>query len=274
MRILSLLTFLILFQSCDTGTKRKREIAFVKDSINYILAGIKVDMDFAEQRNKKTWEPNLDSVQKVLDHITNDSAELGLDYIKKFEILFNEKSDSINKTYQITINEQNQKKIDSLNAVLSKLKSKFTYKKDEFNNTGFYKHKRWGKYWPNRKTLTSYVNSNGYAFFVSNYSGDDWLFHTSISVLIDEKKFTSENVPSFSDNNLTDHDSGRVWEVITYLESDLILKEIAENTDKTIKVRFNGREFYDDTTLSSADKQALSDCYNLAKTINSLDKFK
>ena len=34
---------------------------------------------------------------------------------------------------------------------LKKLKRKFTYKKDEFQDIGFYTHKRWGEYWPNRK---------------------------------------------------------------------------------------------------------------------------
>lgn len=103
----------------------------------------------------------------------------------------------------------------------------------------------------------------------SNYSSSDWIFHTSIYVLIGDRKLTSPTVETYNENNKTDHNGGRVWEIVTY-DNTNILEEIALNTNEKIKVRFNGREYYDDVTLSSKDKQALKDCYDLAKIISKL----
>jgi len=157
----------------------------------------------------------------------------------------------------------NQKEFDQL-------KAKFTYKKDEFQDIGFYNHKRWGNYWPNRTTLTAGVNSSGYAWLNSNYHADDWLFHTKITVLIGEDKYQSATVPSYNDNNRRENEGGKVWEVITYENEKAILRAISSNVDKTIKVRFTGDKYYHDITLRSGDKQAIAECYRLAELITSL----
>lgn len=77
--------------------------------------------------------------------------------------------------------------------------------------------KRWGKYYPNRKTLTSGANLTGYAWLRSNYSANDWIFYTSIHVLIVEQKLTSPTVETNDKNNVQDNNNngGRIWEVVT-----------------------------------------------------------
>ena len=197
------------------------------------------------QNNKTESSENDEVLEEV---IVSDSV---LEFQKKLEEMAKKEEDSINK----------------LNVVkLESLKKKFTYKYDEFKEVGFYSHKRWGNYLPNRKTLTSGVNSQGYVWLKSNYYDDDWLFHESISVLIDGAKFDSDIVPSYSDDNHTDNDGGDIWEVVNYKDSYLI-DNIAANVDKTIKVRFNGSKYYDDIVLSNADKQAIKDCYQLGNLI-------
>lgn len=151
---------------------------------------------------------------------------------------------------------------------IDKLKAKFKYKKDEFKDIGFYTHKTWGEYYQQRKTLTSGVSSEGYVWLRSNYFSSDWLFHDHIFVLIDGEKYTSEIIPSYEKNNVTEvGGSGQIYEVVTYSNNLDIIRAIATNVDKTIKVRFEGPQHYDDITLQSRDKKAISDCYNLAKAI-------
>ena len=264
--ILTLLLYVIV--SCNSKSEREIEIEKIKDNSIEILAKIKTNILIAENQNKTTWQVNIDSIQNEWEKIHSDSAELGLKYLQDFENIFNSKTDELVKQSEI----ENAKEKKELEMKFENLKKKFSYKKDEFQDIGFYSHKTWGKYWPNRKTLTSGVNSSGYAWLRSNYSASDWIFHTSIYVLIDDKKLTSPIVETYNENNITKHDGGRIWEVVTY-DNTNILQEIAMNTDKTIKVRFNGTEFYDDITLSSKDKKALKDCYDLAKMIKELKEY-
>ena len=261
-KLLGLLILTIIFQSCETKTEREIQIEKIKDSSIEILAKIQVEMDYSEVRNNVVWKTNMDSIQTEWQRIHKDSAELGLIYLKNFDSIYQSKSADLKEKAKI----EKEKTLAESKKKLEKLKRKFTYKKDEFQDVGFYTHKRWGKYWPNRKTLTSGVNSTGYAWLRSNYSDDDWLFHTSIYVLIDDRKLTSPTVPTHSDKHITDNDGGRIWEVVTY-DNTTILKEIAENADKKIKVRFNGSKFYNDATLSARDKQALKECYELGELL-------
>jgi len=261
-KIFKLLILISVLQSCETKTERQIEIEKIKDNSIEILAKIKTEINLADINNNIVWKTNMDSVQSEWQKIHKDSAELGLIYLKKFDSTYQLKSTELKEKRKL----EKEKELAESKGKIEKLKRKFTYKKDEFQDVGFYTHKRWGKYWPNRKTLTSGVNSTGYVWLNSNYSDDDWLFHTSIHVLIGDRKLTSPTVETYSKNNKTDNDGGRIWEVVTYDNTD-ILREIAENIDKKIKVRFNGREFYNDATLTSGDKQALKDCYELGKLL-------
>ena len=261
-KILGFLILIPIFQGCETKSERQIQIEKVKKNSIEILAKIKTEIDYSDVRNNIVWKTNIDSIQTEWQKIHNDSAELGFIYLKNFDSIYQAKSTQLKENAEI---EREEKLVESRKK-LENLKHKFTYKKDEFQDIGFYTHKRWGNYWPNSKTLTSGVNSSGFAWLRSNYSADDWLFHTSVHVLIGDKKLTSPTVETFNKNNKTDNSGGRIWEVVTYDNTE-ILKEIAQNTDKTIKIRFNGREFYNDAILSSADKQALKDCYELAELI-------
>lgn len=265
-KLLGLLILTLSFQSCETKTERELQIEKIKDKSIEILAKIQTEMDYSEVRNNVVWKTNMDSIQTEWRKIHKDSAELGLIYLKEFDSIYQIKSAELKEKARI----EKEKTLAESKRKLEKLKRKFTYKKDDFQDIGFYTHKRWGKYWPNRKTLTSGVNSSGYAWLRSNYSDDDWLFHTSIHVLIGDRKVTSPTVPTYSDKNKTDNDGGRIWEVVTY-ENTNILREIAKNTDKKIRIRFNGSEFYNDATLSSGDKQALKDCYELGELLKIME---
>ena len=149
-------------------------------------------------------------------------------------IKYNElRQDSIEKSYEYAVywREKSSFLADSLNKAVAladslalvdahqqfnKLKKKFIYEKDEFRDIGFYTHRNWGKYRPNRKTLTTGLNSHGYVYLVSRYYADDWLFHTKINVKIGDKVLSSPTVETFDDNHVTDNEGGKIWERVTY----------------------------------------------------------
>jgi len=110
------------------------------------------------------------------------------------------------------------------------------------------------------------VDSRGDIYLESQYYADDWLFHTRIEVKIGDKIFKSKDVPLFSANNIHEPSGDIIWENVTYTDDNGIIKAIAESGNTPVKVRFIGK-YYDDFTLSSKDKQAIKDSYELSQLI-------
>ena len=95
--------------------------------------------------------------------------------------------------------------------------------------------------------------------FFSNYSSDDWIFHSYVKIKIgDIKKETSEV------KSLTQINDG-ISETNYYSSTNdiAILKWIAKNFKEEITIRLYGREFYDDRTLPMNIKLALKETYDL-----------
>jgi hypothetical protein len=161
---------------------------------------------------------------------------------------------------------------------LKKVQTSFTYQPDEFNGSGWYSHKLWGRNMLNRNGLVAHVNKEGYIYLSSNYHAEDWLFHEKIQVKIDDRVIDSEVVPTYDSNHITENSGGSVWEIINFTENrdNGILDAIAENPKADIKVRFVGRQYRKDFTLSKGDKLAIEECKRLAdllSRINSNESF-
>lgn len=194
------------------------------------------------------------------DSDRNDSIRMA----NRFALLEQRTADSIYQAKALI----EQGVSDSLNQVkkqkeFNQLVKNFIEVKDEFKDLSFYYHRNWGKNWLNRKTLTAYVNSNGYRFLKSNYHDDDWIFHSSVSVKIGDDMYTSSTVPRYEDNNVTKATGGGVYEIVTYTRENNIIEKIGLNTDKKIKVRFQGDQFHHDVSLWKTDKEAMRDVYRL-----------
>ncbi|MCX6350744.1 MAG: hypothetical protein NTX03_02660 [Bacteroidetes bacterium] len=144
------------------------------------------------------------------------------------------------------------------------LRKNFDYTYDEFKKEGFYTHKRFGRFnILGRKTIYAYFNTSGDLFLVSQYYAHEWLFHTNIEVLVDGHKYQSEDIPTHSSSNESDNNGDYVWEIITYSGSNDITSAIASPLTKSVKIRFNGRQHYDDATLSSIDIKAFKETFEL-----------
>lgn len=195
-----------------------------------------------------------------------DSKTETINLTQKNEAVEKEKTDSIAKI-------NNEQRIENKKK-LEVLKKNFNFKKDEFNNSAWYCHKNQtvNNSW-NRKCLITHINSDGYIYLEDQFYSDDWIFHTSIQVKIGENIYNSSVVETYEENNKTENSGGSVWENISYTDSkdNGIIKAIAESSNRPIKVRFVGKQYNSDFTLSNKDKKAIKEGYELAYLIKKLE---
>lgn len=166
---------------------------------------------------------------------------------------------------------------DSTNKVkakneIEKLTANFIVEKDDFDNTVRYYHKAWGTTWPHRKTLCMVVFSDGSYYLISNYWNDSWIFHTRVQVKVGDEVYTSPTIESFSKLNIHEVVSGGIYERIIFTDAPDVVMPVAAAGDKTVKVRFEGGQYYDDAVLSDKDKKAISDCLDLANAIRMVNR--
>lgn len=123
--------------------------------------------------------------------------------------------------------------------------------------------------WYKDKTSPSYVNYNGFYAYIGQanggkpflrlaiqYAADDWLFIESYIIKVDGITYTiSEN--SYGEIK-TDNGYGGIWE---WLDRQVgssefqIIKAVANGKD--VKIRFSGKDYYKDKTITEQQKLAL-----------------
>lgn len=86
---------------------------------------------------------------------------------------------------------------------------------------------------------------------VVQYENEDWLFIQSATVNVDGENY------SISGDWEQDHDS-RIWEWIDETLDDRAMIEAVINS-KSAVIRFDGRQYYDNRTISAAQKKSLRD---------------
>jgi hypothetical protein len=115
--------------------------------------------------------------------------------------------------------------------------------------------------WKNILSEVTLINGIPKIVFMSNFTSSDWLFHTYIKIKIGNVTKQTRETTGIREVLK----GGRIVERNTYNSiTDLqILKWISENYNKEILVRFYGKDYYDDITLSTNDKLALKETYEL-----------
>lgn len=139
--------------------------------------------------------------------------------------------------------------------------SNFRAEKDEFKKTAFYYHKLTPKY-TNRNWLFPYIGrseNNVWLRFKMQYEAGDWLFIDKVQFLVDG------DVLNYADGNFQrDNEGGRIWEWGD-LEADpasiLMLSRLADS--KEAKVRYTGRQYHNDRTITSSEKKAIKETLEL-----------
>ncbi len=144
-------------------------------------------------------------------------------------------------------------------ANIAKLSKKFRTVGDEFSDTKWIYNTYTPKY-TNRNSIHLYFqqNPNGVASnlrFRVQYESDDWLFIRRMTFNID-----GENITFIPDKMETDCGyGGRIWEwcdeSASYNEN--LVRKIVNA--KVVKVKFDGRQYYDKKTMSAKELNAFKE---------------
>ncbi len=111
----------------------------------------------------------------------------------------------------------------------------------------------------NTRNIHAYIGKKGskvWLRFKMSYNADDWLFVESVSFKVDGEDF-SLNYGRFDDWE-RDNAGGGIWEwkdVSMDAQSWELVRKIADS--KETMMRYNGRQYYSDREVSSAEKRAL-----------------
>jgi hypothetical protein len=173
--------------------------------------------------------------------------------------VFNEYSiipDSMIEEESVVV-EESISRIDSVK--IKELKPYFREKKDEFRGVTWIEPKSRPKY-TNMNGICTYfcVDENGKPGnlrFLIQYFAEDWLFINGYTFVIDGKRFTFSNPDVERDHN------HNIWEWSdTSVSSDNEVYQIlsAIREAKEVKIRFHGRQYNKDKTLTQKDIKAIT----------------
>ena len=133
-----------------------------------------------------------------------------------------------------------------------KLKS-FKKNEDEFEGTAFYRDPRTPNY-TNINFIYPYIGQKEDNYWLRlkfQYASDDWLFINKGILLIDGEQYT------INGNWERDNNSG-IWEWLDIQvghKERVVLNKIANS--KSAKIRYEGRQYHDDRTLTSREKNII-----------------
>ncbi len=154
------------------------------------------------------------------------------------------------------------------------LLGKFNATSDKVTGVTWYEHKTIPKYIDIRSYLLPYIGIKGTSPWLCiryNYTGDDWVFWKTLTISVDGNNYYK--IFSYYDI-VRDNEYGNVWEyydeALDYNEpmdsSTIEMLTAIVNSKETI-VRFQGSDYYDDITISKADKTAIKETLRLYEAL-------
>lgn len=155
-----------------------------------------------------------------------------------------------------------KEKIKAEKKRLAQATSKMKKKYDDMNEITWYEDRASGGY---TSKLYAYIgkreNSKPFLRFYNRYYADDWLFIESYKFKIDGETYTitEKEYGEIKTNN----GSGSIWETLDRrVDSEIftILKAIANS--KSAKIRYNGKDYYKDRTITSSEKRAIRNVFD------------
>lgn len=139
--------------------------------------------------------------------------------------------------------------------------------------------------WFTDKSSPNYLNTNAFYAYIGRdinykawlrliirYCGDDWLFINKIIINVDGENYqiTENEYDEFK----SDNSGGQVWEYVDRKVTDSeyeIIKKVSESTKAN--VRFSGKQYYKDITISQQQKQALKNIVELYEIFKSVENY-
>ena len=156
-----------------------------------------------------------------------------------------------------------EKKIAENKKLIDELLNGVRVNEDDMNDIIFYTDKASTKYNDVNSFHLYIAQSKGKApnlYLTIQYAASDWLFVENYLIKCDDEKYT------IKPKDIADRDNsgGKIWEWHTLKVDDeirIILNAIAEA--KSVKLRTNGSQYYDDRDMSSKEISAIGRMLNL-----------
>jgi len=147
----------------------------------------------------------------------------------------------------------------------------YNVKKDEFLN-----YKSYVNLERNFAFITRLFSKviDGTMFLHASYYDEDWLFMNHVYILVGGKSYDSRIFANYDEDVQREVVSDGVYEEILLCSgsNSSLIRVIAQNTDKVIKVRYYGNKYYHDYVLDEYLKMTIADDYWLSLYLNSPNK--
>jgi len=164
---------------------------------------------------------------------------------------------------------QAQLMLDELTSQIAELSKNFNFSEGPPSRPGTYEHKRQTvrRSW-NRIFLKTNVTEDGQFWISSHYYGSDWIDHYCIKVYDKELYLFSDTISLNNPDNRKIEDGTDRWEKIDFRDGadNGIVRLIAQNQDRRLKVRFTGKKHYY-IVMEAFDKKAVKEGYELAQVL-------
>lgn len=136
--------------------------------------------------------------------------------------------------------------------------------------------------WYQDKSSPIYVNKNGFVLYFGvrddgyvtdlklqiQYYAEDWLFIQSYDFIVDTTNFS---LYTFDRVDRDNGDGGMIWEWYDTSVGEDVMKIIkAISKSKKVKIRFNGRQYYKDKTLTRSEITAVNNVLNIYENIRDI----
>ena len=200
----------------------------------------------------KEFDKCKDEVNILLEkHSGSSEAKTGKELIEKADIEIEKLAEAKKKEKA----EKERKEKQRLANATKKMRKSY----DDMKGITWYYDKTSPKYVNSRTNIYSYIgkkeNSKPFLRFVIQYVADDWLFIEKYIIKVDGKTYT---ITEDKYGEIETDNGGGIWEWLDRsADSDEfeIMKAIANG--KQVKIRFSGKKYHKDRTVTSKEKIAM-----------------
>lgn len=213
----------------------------------------KATLDAAKAEIIKLKAAETDALIKAIGKVTLKSESKVVAAEEAYNALRPEEAAAVTEAETL---KEARKTLDELkkDKVLSSLKKTH----DKVQGITWYEASTKPKYANSRSYVLPYIGVQGDNVWMRldfHYTGDDWLFFTNLTIMVDGQKYYK----TYSYNAVNrDNAYGDVWEYVDIepTESDIEMLRAIANSEETI-VRFQGSNYHKDVTIKEKDKKAI-----------------
>jgi len=234
----------------QTFLQKASEINILIQKTNFRSAQLEINnlLSITDKKENKDWL--LKKLQEI-SYLLSPKGIKESKLKKEAKLIQNAK---LAKEAEVILKQETAKKAK----MWAKARKKLRSNRDNIDGITWYRDKE-TVYYTNRNSVHIYMGTSGGALglrFVIQYYGNSWLFIKSYTIKTDKKTW---DIPIKYSDRKSDNGGGMVWEWVDVAPSEVqieMLKDIA--TSKTVKIRYRGKDYIKDRTITNREKRGIS----------------